>query len=178
MTESRNAAEILAQGHVAHIAFIDDGQPVVIPFSYHFDAAVPEKLYIHGKSGGRATRCLESGDPVCVTVTLLDALVYSRTAFNHTMNYRSVVCFGRGRRVTEPEIQHAVFERMVLRYFPGRTAGRDYSIPTPAQLDVTSLVEIRLEQMTAKAREGGPLGPLDALPHAPGTSGIVPLQPW
>jgi uncharacterized protein len=178
MTPTRSAADILAQGHVAHVAFIDEGRPVVIPFGYHFDAAVPEKLYIHGKSGGRATSRLESGDPVCLTVTLLDALVYSRTAFNHTMNYRSVVCFGRGHRVTEPEIQHAVFERMVLRYFPGRTAGRDYSIPTPAQLDITSLIEIRIEEITAKTREGGPLGPLDALPHAPGTSGIVALQPW
>ena len=173
MPYTRSASDILAQGHVAHIAFIDDGQPVVIPFSYHFDAAVPEKLYIHGKSGGRATRRLESGDPVCVTVTLLDALVYSRTAFNHTMNYRSVVCFGHGRRVTEPEIQHAVFERMVLRYFPGRTAGRDYSIPTPAQLAATSLVEIRIDRITAKSREGGPLGPLDSLPNAPGTAGVV-----
>jgi len=177
MTPITSAADILAQGNVAHVAFIDEGRPVVIPFGYHFDAAVPEKLYIHGKSGGRATSRLESGDPVCLTVTLLDALVYSRTAFNHTMNYRSVVCFGRGRRVTEPEIQHAVFERMVLRYFPGRTAGRDYSIPTPAQLDITSLIEIRIEEISAKTREGGPLGPLDALPYAPGTSGIVPLQP-
>ncbi|HWC98324.1 MAG TPA: pyridoxamine 5'-phosphate oxidase family protein [Candidatus Sulfopaludibacter sp.] len=167
------AADILAEGHVAHVAFIDEGQPVVIPFGYHFDAAVPDRLYLHGTPGGRAISRLESGDPVCVTVTLLDGLVYSRTALHHSMNYRSVVCFGRGRRVTEPAIQQAVYERMVSRYFPGRTPGRDYSIPTPAHLDATSLVEVRIEEMSAKTREGGPTGPLDALENAPGTRGVI-----
>lgn len=169
------APDILAQGQVAHVAFVQDGNPVVIPFGYHFDIAVPDRLYIHGTPGGRAIGRIESGDPVCVTVTLLDGLVYSRTAFNHSMNYRSVVCFGRGRRVTEPEIQHAVYERMVSRYFSGRTPGRDYSIPTPAQLEATALIEIRIEEMSAKTREGGPLGPLDHLPDAPGTCGVVPV---
>ena len=69
------APEILALGHVAHVAFVENGQPVVIPFGYHFDIAVPDRLYIHGTPGGRAIARIESGDPVCVTVTLLDGLV-------------------------------------------------------------------------------------------------------
>jgi hypothetical protein len=169
------AAEILSQGHVAHVGFLDEGQPVVIPFGYHFDAAAPDRLYLHGGTAGRAIARLESGDPVCVTVTLLDGLVYSRTALYHSMNYRSVVCFGRGCRVTDAALQQRVYEGMVSRYFPGRTPGRDYSIPTPAHLEATALIEIRIEEMSAKSRQGGPAGPTDSMPGAPGTCGVVPV---
>ncbi len=126
----------------------------------------------------RISRVLEhmaSGAPVCITVTLLDGLVYSRTALYHSMNYRSVVCFGRGRLVTNPEVQQRVYRGMVSRYFPGRMAGRDYSEPTAAHLEATSLIEVQIEEWSAKAREGGPLGPLDAETDAPGTCGVVPL---
>ena len=170
-----HAADILAAGRVAHVGFIDEGRPVVIPFGYQFDAATPDRLYLHGTAGGRAMTYFESGAPVCVTVTLLDGLVYSKTALYHSMNYRSVVCFGRGSRVTDPAVQHVVYESMVGRYFEGRSPGRDYSVPTPAHLDATSLVEIRIEEWSAKMREGGPKGPTDADPAAPGTCGVVPL---
>ena len=169
------AAEILAAGRVAHVGFVEDGRPVVIPFGYQFDAAEPDRLYVHGATAGRAVERLESGDPVCVTVTLLDGLVYSKTALYHSMNYRSVVCFGRGRRVTDHEIQQRVYEGMVGRYFEGRTAGRDYSIPTEAHLEATGLIEIRIEEWSAKMREGGPKGPTDDRPEAAGTCGVVPL---
>jgi nitroimidazol reductase NimA-like FMN-containing flavoprotein (pyridoxamine 5'-phosphate oxidase superfamily) len=169
------AAEILAAGQVAHVAFVDEGRPVVIPFGYQFDAGDPEYLYLHGTPGGRAMDRLASGDPVCVTVTLLDGLVYSKTALYHSMNYRSVVCFGRGSRVTERSVQERVYERMVSRYFEGRTPGRDYSAPTTAHLEATSLVAIHIEEWSAKMREGGPKGPTDHEPEAPGTCGVVPL---
>ena len=169
------AAEILAQGHVAHVAFVDNGHPVVIPFGYHFDPASPDRLYLHGGIASRAVGILQSGDPVCVTVTLLDGLVYSRTALYHSMNYRSVVCFGRGARLMDPAAQQLVYEGMVGRYFPGRTAGRDYSVPTAAHLDATALIEIRIEEMSAKSRQGGPAGPTDSLPEAPGTCGVVAM---
>ena len=169
------AAEILSAGHVAHVGFVDDGQPYVIPLGYHFSPDDPEHIYLHGSVASRALTRLASGDPACITVTLLDGLVYSRTAFNHSMNYRSVVCFGRGRAVTDPSVQRRVYEAMVLRYFPGRTAGRDYSEPTPAQLESTTLVQFEIEEWSAKRREGGPLGPLDADPSAPGTCGVIDL---
>jgi len=167
------AAEILAAGQVAHVGFIEEGRPVVIPFGYHFDAEFPESLYLHGATAGRAIQRLESGEPVCVAVTLLDGLVYSKTALYHSMNYRSAVCFGRGRRVTDPSVQQRIYERMVSRYFAGRTAGRDYSIPTAAHLEATGLIEIRIEEWNAKMREGGPKGPTDADTDAPGTCGVV-----
>ena len=170
------AAEILAAGHVAHVGFVEDGRPVVIPFGYGFDPAEPNRLYLHGVTAGRAIARLESGDPVCVTVTVVDGLVYSKTALYHSMNYRSVVCFGRGRRVTDHAEQQRVYQRMVGRYFEGRTAGRDYSIPTTAHLDATGLIEICIEEWSAKMREGGPKGPTDDQPDAPGTCGVLPLQ--
>jgi hypothetical protein len=148
---------------------------VVIPFGYQFDPAVPDRLYLHGGPGGRAITCLESGEPVCITVTLLDGLVYSKTALYHSMNYRSVVCFGRGRRVTDRAVQDRVYERMIGRYFPGRTVGRDYSAPTEAHLQATALIEIRIEEWSAKMREGGPKGPTDDQPDVPGTCGVAPV---
>jgi uncharacterized protein len=168
-----HAAGILAAGHVAHVGFVDQGRPVVIPFGYQYDAAEPGCLYLHGTPGGRAIGCLESGEPVCVTVTLLDGLVYSKTALYHSMNYRSVVCFGRGRRVIDRAVQDRVYESMVSRYFTGRTAGRDYSAPTDAHLHATALIEICIEEWSAKMREGGPKGPTDDQMDAPGTCGVV-----
>lgn len=167
------ASEILSAGRVAHVGFVDEGRPLVIPFGYGFDPAEPDRLYLHGTPGGRAIERLESGDPVCVTVTLLDGLVYSKTALYHSMNYRSVVCFGRGRRVTGRAVQDRVYERMVGRYFVGRTAGRDYSAPTGAHLEATALIEIRIEEWSAKMREGGPKGPTDDQADAPGTCGVL-----
>ena len=105
------AAPILAAGHVAHVGFVEDGQPFVIPLGYQFDPAQPDRLYLHGSTASRAVQHAASGAPVCITVTLLDGLVYSRTALYHSMNYRSVVCFGRGSRVTDPELQQTHLSR-------------------------------------------------------------------
>jgi nitroimidazol reductase NimA-like FMN-containing flavoprotein (pyridoxamine 5'-phosphate oxidase superfamily) len=91
------------------------------------------------------------------------------------MNYRSVVCFGRGRRVTDSAVQRSVYEAMIGRYFPQRTAGRDYAEPTAEHLEATALIEVAIEEWSAKARAGGPLGPGDSDADAPGTSGVVAL---
>ena len=90
------------------------------------------------------------------------------------MNYESVVCFGTARRITSSTEKAALFERMIARYHPGRTPGRDYQAASPAQLAATALIEVQIEEMSAKVRRGGPLGPLDANPEAPGTCGVVP----
>lgn len=91
------------------------------------------------------------------------------------MNYESVVCFGTARLVTDPSEKTALFERMIERYHPGRTAGRDYQLPSREDLLATMIVEVRIEEMSAKARLGGPLGPLDADPEASGTCGVREL---
>jgi nitroimidazol reductase NimA-like FMN-containing flavoprotein (pyridoxamine 5'-phosphate oxidase superfamily) len=169
------AARIFAEGYVAHVGFVEDGQPFVIPLGYQFSAETPDRIYFHGSLASRAMRLMASGAPVCVTVTLLQGLVYSRTALYHSMNYRSAVCFGRGKQVTDSAVQRTVYERMVGRYFPGRTEGRDYSAPTEAHLESTALVEVEIEEWSAKMRTGGPMGPTDAVEGAQGTCGVVEL---
>jgi nitroimidazol reductase NimA-like FMN-containing flavoprotein (pyridoxamine 5'-phosphate oxidase superfamily) len=168
-------AHILEQGHVAHVSFVEDGQPFVIPLGYQYSAAAPGRIYFHGSLGSRAMRHMAGGAPVCIAVTLLDGLVYSRTALYHSMNYRSAVCFGRGKQIFDHGVQREIYQAMVSRYFPGRTAGRDYAEPTPEHFDATALIEVEIEESSAKMRTGGPLGPLDAVDEAPGTCGVVEL---
>ncbi len=169
------AAEILAQGKVAHVGFIEYGQPVVIPMSYHYNSENPHLLYLHGSTRSRLLRHTGAGAPVCVTVTLTDGLVYSRKAMNHSMNYRSVVLFGQAREITDEAQKFQLFDNMVQRYFPGRTVGRDYFAPSSDDLKVTRLVEVTIEEWNAKARRGGPTGPDDNTDDAPGSAGVSPL---
>jgi nitroimidazol reductase NimA-like FMN-containing flavoprotein (pyridoxamine 5'-phosphate oxidase superfamily) len=169
------AAEILAAGLVAHVGFCDEGQPFVIPMSYHYDPARPDRLYLHGARESRLLRVLASGTPVSIAVTLVDGLVYSRTAFNHSMNYRSVVCFGRARVIEDEAEQRALFEAMTERSIPGRQAGVDYQPATRQQLAATLLVEVAIEEWSAKARRGGPRGPYDDDPTALGSAGVLPI---
>jgi nitroimidazol reductase NimA-like FMN-containing flavoprotein (pyridoxamine 5'-phosphate oxidase superfamily) len=171
------ASNILAQGTVAHVGFVQDGQPYVIPFAYHYDPAQPQRLYLHGSTASRTLLHLATGAPVCVSVTLVDGLVYSRTAMNHSMNYRSAVCFGRAHLLESEQEKRAVFDAMIGRYFAGRTAGRDYAPPSLEHLNATAVVEVAIEEMSAKARHGAALGPHDADPAAQGSSGVVALDP-
>ena len=173
---TEEAAEILTRGLVAHVGFCQDGQPFVMPFSYHYDPDDARRVYLHGSQASRALLYLASGAPVCITVTLLDGLVYSRTAMYHSMNYRSVVCFGRVQRLVQAADHADLFERMIERYFPGRTAGQDYEAPPESHLRSTALIEVEIEEWSAKARRGGPLGPRDAETEAPGTCGVHELR--
>jgi len=171
-----DAEEILAKGSVAHVGFVVDGQPFVIPMLYHPEG---DTVYVHGQRGGRIARTLRAGDNVCVEVTLLDELVASRHALYHTANYRSVVAFGRAREVTDRDEKAAVLERMTRRYFPGRTIGVDYHAPSDADLKITALMAIDVEEVNGKRRTGPPLGPDDAddSPEAFGNRGTVPVAP-
>jgi nitroimidazol reductase NimA-like FMN-containing flavoprotein (pyridoxamine 5'-phosphate oxidase superfamily) len=164
---------ILDAGHVAHVGFVDDGQPVVIPMTYHVEPEDRSTLYLHGGHHGRLMQHLATGAPICVTVTLVDGLVYSKTALYHSVNYRTVVCFGRSVAPTDMTTQARVLERLIARYFPGRTPGRDYAPSPPAHLEATAFVAIHIEEASAKARRGGPKGPGDDDPSVPGTAGVV-----
>ena len=167
------AVEILSSGMVAHVGFIEDELPYVIPLTYHYDSDNPDRMYLHGSIRSRAMEVLASGSPVCVTVTMADGLVYSRKAMNHSMNYRSVVLFGTAREVTDHDEKFALFDQMVQRYFPDRLLERDYNPPPASDLGVTSLVEVQIEEWSAKARRGGPTGPDDDKPDALGSAGYT-----
>ncbi len=170
------AEEILAKGLLAHVGFVVDGQPYVIPMLYHYE---DNTIYIHGQRGGRLPRTLRSGAKVCVETTIVDGLVASRDALYHSSNYRSAVVFGTAREVEDRDEKEAVLERMTRRYFPGRTVGEHYRAPSDADLKITSLLAVEVEEINGKKRSGPPTGPADAddSPDAFGTRGIVPVSP-
>lgn len=166
------APEFLAAGLVAHVGIVQDGQPFVIPMNYAYDPAEPDRLYLHGSQASRLLNSMATGAPVCVEVTTVDGLVYSRSALYHSTNYRSVVCFGTAQVITDRSRKDAILTKMIDRYFPGRTAGRDYVAASEAELDATSMVEIRIREMSAKMRVGPPKGPNDDKPGAVGNCGV------
>ena len=169
-------ADILSQGLVAHLGFIQDDAPFVIPFTYHYDPDAPDLIYLHGSIRSRALKHLATGAPVCITVTLTDGLVYSRKAMNHSVNYRSATLFGNAREVTDEDEKFDLFDKMVQRYFPGRMVGHDYNAPPSPDLGVTALVEVRIEEFNAKSRRGAPTGPDDDKPDALGSAGVIELR--
>ena len=174
---SGELAAILADGLVAHVGIVDRGVPVVIPMSYYFDASRPDTIYIHGAHHSRLMRAVAAGESFCITVTRVDGLVYSRTALYHSINYRSAVCFGTGRAVTDREEARRVGEALIARYFPGRTPGRDYEATPDAHLDATLFVAFCISEASAKVRRGGPKGPRDGDPDAAGTAGVLAFDP-
>ncbi len=166
------AKDILLRGRVAHVAFAIDGQPYVLPMSYHYG---DDTVYVHGAPASRTVKALRAGTPVCVEVTLLDGLVASRDAKSHSMNYRSAIVFGVAKLVTNLETKRGVMERMTLRYFSNRTAGQDYLPAREADLRAVELLAIAIEEQSAKARSGGPLGPHDTDEVGPGTHFVVTM---
>jgi uncharacterized protein len=165
---------IMEAATVIQVGFCIGGQPHIIPQTYQYDAAEPDVVILHGAKESRLQHVLASGAPICLCVTIIDGLVYSKTAMNHSMNYRSAICFGRGTEITDVRRKRDAFEKMTLRYFPGRTAGVDYEAATDAQLDGISVVAIAIDDGSAKVRRGGPNGPTDADPNALGTCGVAP----
>jgi uncharacterized protein len=172
------AAAILAEGLVAHVGFSVDGQPYVIPTSYHVDPRHPRRIHLHGAPHSRLLQHAATGAPVCITVTLVDGIVYSRTARSHSVNYRSVVAFGHAIPQLPTEERRALLYGLIERMIPGRTAGRDYAHMPDAHVEGTGFVTIEVEEWSAKARRGGPAGVLDEEEsNADGfTCGVIPLR--
>ncbi|MER5732835.1 pyridoxamine 5'-phosphate oxidase family protein [Streptomyces sp. NPDC002138] len=163
---------ILDEGYLCHLGFIRDGAPVVLPTLY---GRVGEALYIHGSTGSRpllAAGKADPGLPVCVTVTHLDGLVLAKSAFHHSMNYRSVVVHGTAYEVTDEAERRTALDALVDQVVPGRSAD---SRPGDAkELAATAVIRLDLEQVSAKLRTGGPndeAGDLDL----PFWSGVVPV---
>lgn len=175
---TEDAPAMLAAGIVAHVGIADADGPVVIPMTYHFDPATPGEIYLHGAHHSRLMDAVASGERVCVTVTMVDGLVYSKTALNHSVNYRSVVCFCRAAAVQPgADRQRALLNGMVGRYFTGRALGTDYADIAEKELNATAFVALTIEAISAKRRTGGANGPGDNDPAVPGTAGVVELRP-
>jgi nitroimidazol reductase NimA-like FMN-containing flavoprotein (pyridoxamine 5'-phosphate oxidase superfamily) len=163
--------EFLRTGRVAHLALVEHGEPRVIPFLYHYEAGC---IYVHGSPGNATLRLLRDGRPVTVAVTELVALVASKTAANHSADYRSVIAYGRGRQVVDVTEKRRILDLMTERYFPGRRAGPDYAPATDADLEKMELTEIAIDEASAKMRDMGAAGPGDSDPDVPGSAFVEP----
>ena len=158
---------ILDEGFVCHVGFVVDGQPYVIPTGY---ARVGETLYLHGSTGSRLG--LRPDMDVCVTVTLVDGLVLARSAFHHSMNYRSVMAIGRTRAVHDPEEKDAVLRALVEHIVPGRSdAVRGGH---RQELAATAVLALPLDEVSAKVRTGPPKDD-DPDYDLPIWAGVIPM---
>lgn len=143
---------ILDEGFICHVGFAVDGRPFVIPTGY---ARVDDQLYIHGSQASRMLRTVAQGVDVCVTVTLVDGLVLARSAFHHSMNYRSVVIFGRASTVEQREVKLAALLAFSEHVIPGRWDG--VRAPNEQELKATTVLSLPLVEVSAKVRTGPPL---------------------
>ncbi|TAJ14480.1 MAG: pyridoxamine 5'-phosphate oxidase family protein [Planctomycetota bacterium] len=160
---------VLDEGLVCHLSWVERGAPCVLPMAY---VRVGDELHLHGSREQRALVHMAAGGEVCACVTLVDALVLARSAKNHSLNYRCVVAWGRGREIDELAAKRASLAALVEHVVPGRGGGS--RAPTEAELRATRVCAIRLDEWSCKQRDDGPRDyPQDlALAH---WAGIVPL---
>ncbi len=162
--------QILDEGLVCHVGFAVDGQPFVIPTAY---GRVSDRLYIHGSPASRMLRSLQAGIKVCVTVTILDGLVLARTAFHHSMNYRSVVIFGTATTVQDTEQKLEALRAFTEHVIPQRWA--EVRQPNRQELQGTLVLSLSLDEASAKVRTGPP-NDEEADYNIPVWAGIIPLK--
>ena len=170
VTDKSEIYAILDEGIIAHIGFNDPdtNEPMVIPVAYGRDG---DRILFHGSTGSRMFMALKKGSPVCATVTLLDGIVSARSPFNSSMNYRSVMAFGTTRVLEGDEKEKALYA-VTERLVPGLwDAGREQTAKEFAQ---TMIVELKLDDVTAKKRTGGALDPEDAA--LPIWAGVIPMS--
>lgn len=161
---------ILDAGMICHVGLATPRGPVVIPTIYARDG---ETLYLHGSPASRLLRDLAKGAPACVTVTHVDAVILARSAFHHSLNYRSAVVFGTAREVKDPCEKERALRLVVEHVVPGRTG--ETRAPNDFELRYTRVIALEIEEASAKVRSGGPKDDEEdlALPH---WAGVIPLR--
>jgi nitroimidazol reductase NimA-like FMN-containing flavoprotein (pyridoxamine 5'-phosphate oxidase superfamily) len=161
---------ILDEGLVAHLGFVVEGQPCVIPTLH---ARVGDRVYIHGSAASRMIRTLTAGAAACLTVTLIDGLVLARSAFHHSMNYRSVVVFGEARAVADPAERLVALAAFTDKLVPGRWD--EVRPPSAKELKGTRALAMSLDEASAKLRRGPPVD--DDEDHELDVwAGVIPLR--
>ena len=159
---------IIDEALSCHVGFAVDGRPWVIPTIH---ARLDDRLYLHGALANHMLRTLGSGVEACVTMTLIDGLVLARSAFHHSMNYRSVVVFGYATVVEDDAEKIAALDALVEHVVPGRSA--DARPPTPSELRRTLVLRLPITEASAKVRTGGPVDDEEDL-TLPIWAGVVP----
>lgn len=168
--DSETVYQILDTGFVCHVGFSVDGQPYVIPTNY---GRTGDMLYLHGSAASRMLKTLSQGVPVCVTVTHVDGLVLARSAFHHSVNYRSVVILGTARLVDDPAEKMEALRIFTEHVMKGRWD--EARRPTEQELKATAVLALPLEEVSAKVRTGGPVDD-EADYTLPVWAGVVPLD--
>jgi uncharacterized protein len=161
---------ILDEGYLCHVGFAIDGQPYVIPTLYVRDG---DQIYIHGSAASRMLNTLHAGADVCVTVTLVDGFVLARSAFHHSMNYRSVVVLGQARLVADPGEKREAMHRFTNHMVPDRW--EEVRPPTEQELKATTVLVLALDEVSAKVRTGSPLDDEEDY-SLPVWAGVVPVR--
>jgi uncharacterized protein len=162
--------QILDEGLICHVGFVVEGQPFVIPTAY---GRIDDQIYIHGSPMSRMLRSLQQGIEVCITVTLLDGLVLARSAFHHSMNYRSVVIFGTARLVETPAEKMDALKAFTEHIIRDRWS--EVRPPTTPELAGTLVLALSLQEASAKVRTGPPVD--DEADYAlPVWAGELPLR--
>ena len=167
--DSETVYKILDEAFVCHVGFVADGQPYVIPTNF---GRVGDTLYLHGSAASRMLRTLSEGIPVCVTVTLVDGLVLARSAFHHSVNYRSVVILGTARLVSDPTEKMEALRLFTEHIMKGRWD--EIRWPTEQEMKGTTVLALPLEQVSAKVRVGGPVDDEEDY-SLPVWAGVLPL---
>jgi uncharacterized protein len=162
---------ILDEALVAHLGFVHEGQPFVIPTLH---ARVGDVVYVHGSAASRSLRALGAGIPACLTVTLLDGLVLARSVFEHTVNYRSVVVVGTASPVTDADEKLRALEAFSEQALPGRWA--DARKPTTPELRATAVLSLPLDEASAKVRSRPPDDGESPDAELDVWAGVVPLE--
>jgi nitroimidazol reductase NimA-like FMN-containing flavoprotein (pyridoxamine 5'-phosphate oxidase superfamily) len=161
---------ILDEALVCHVGLVSDGQPFVIP-TIHL--RIGDELYIHGSAASRMIEHGGSGASLCITVTLIDGVVLARSAFHHSMNYRSVVILGQARVVSAREEKLGVLSALVNRFSAGRA--ERVRAPNEQELKATTLLALPIVEASAKVRAGGPIDDDEDLAW-PVWAGVIPLR--
>jgi len=168
--ERETVEAILDETLISHVGFVHDGQSVVIPTLH---ARLGDRLYLHGSAASRMLRTLAKGVPVCATATLVDGLVLARSAFHHSVNYRSVVVFGQATQVEPEEERLQALELFTEKLVPGRWA--DVRPPTRQEMKGTKVLSLPLDEASAKVRTGPPIDD-DEDYDLPVWAGVLPLS--
>lgn len=160
---------ILDEAPTACVSFVDDGQPYALPTLH---VRIGDELFLHGSAAGRMVGRVSSGDPVCITATILDGLVMARAAFGQSMNYRSVVVLATGTPVTDRNRKLQVLRAVTEKVMPGRWA--DIRHPSDNELKATAVASFPIGEASAKIRTGGP-NDIDEDLHSDRWGGVIPV---
>ena len=167
--DQKTIFEILDAGYICHLGFVMDNQPFVIPTIYGREE---DTIYLHGASTSRMLVHLSSGAPLCMTVTHLDGLVLARSVFNHSMNYRSVVLFGKGELIEDKEEKMNALHVVTEQILKGRWD--EARLPNDKELKATHVIKFKIDEGSAKIRTGAP-GDEKADYDLPIWAGVVPI---